>query len=113
MLPLDILRNVTSFCYVNEALSLEVALAKTIYNTKHYKDLAYGEEYKRGYTYNGKKLHIESYRICNTLFSLVNSQFIIRHADDISTRDANKKAFEVICDNENSILKRRLKLLGF
>ena len=71
---------------------------------------------KQEYSYNDKKLYIESYRIHDTLFSLVRpnkSQFIIRHSDDISTRDANKKAFEAICDNENSILKHRLKLLGF
>ena len=64
-------------------------------------------------------MFIETCRLQSCLFSTVRHgkdyirQFIIRHKDDISTRAANRKAFKVIVDGDNKVLRRRLEMFGF
>lgn len=116
MIPDDLWRHIVQFLRVEGALSLENALVKKINKTEHYKDLYYRQSYFKMYMYHKRKIHIDTYNICGTVFSLVKplpkSDFVIRHKEKISTKDANKKAYEALCLRERKVLRRRLEMVG-
>ena len=116
MLPDDLLRHITSYLRVQESLHMEVATRCKLYDQKHYKKIWYGEDCKKIYTVNNKDISIHTYRIGKAVYSLVSTrpkmQFNILHREDISTREANKKAYESMILNDSLYLCRRLEMIG-
>ncbi len=114
MIPIDMLRHITGFLRVADAILLENALAVKLYITSHYKSLLYKQSYSYMYHFNNRYIYIDTYRISDTVFSLVKplpkSDFVIRHTDEISTKEANKKAYEALCAKESKALRRRFEL---
>lgn len=117
MIPDDLWRHIGSFLRVKEAVGLENALVKNLHSKEHYLELLYKESYSRLYIFNTRKINIETYRICGVVFSLVKplpkSDFVIRHTDEISTREANKRAYDALCIKEGKVLRRRLEMVGW
>lgn len=116
MIPDDLWRHVIHFLRVEGALSLENALVKKINETEHYKTLLFKQSYFKTYDFNNRKIHIDTYNISGTVFSQVKPlpkrEFVIRHKEKISTKQANQKAYKVMCEKENRVLRRRLEMVG-
>lgn len=116
MIPDDLWRHVVHFLRVEGAMQLEVALSKRLNQTEHYKALLFKQSYCKTYEYNNRKIHIDTYNLSGTVFSQVKPlpkrEFVIRHKEKISTKQANLKAYEVMCQKENRVLRRRLEMVG-
>ena len=116
MLPDDLLRHITSYLRVQESLHMEVAIRCKLYDQKHYKKIWYREDCKKKYTFNHRDISIHSYRIGEAVYSMVSTrpkmQFNILHREEISTREANKKAYESMILNDSLYLCRRLEMIG-
>jgi hypothetical protein len=116
MIPDDLWRHVVHFLRVEGAVQLEAAISKKLNPTEHYKALLFKQSYFKTYEYNNRKIHIDTYNLSGTVFSQVKPlpkrEFVIRHKEKISTKQANLKAYEVICKKENRVLRRRLEMVG-
>tara|TARA_B000000437_G_scaffold210494_1_gene180480 strand:+ start:1931 stop:2287 length:357 start_codon:yes stop_codon:yes gene_type:complete len=116
MIPDDLWRHVVHFLRVEGAVNLEVAISKRLNPTDHYKALLYKQSYFKTYDFNNRKIHIDTYNLSGTLFSQVKPlpkrEFVIRHKEKLSTKEANRKAYNVMCQKENRVLRRRLEMVG-
>ena len=115
-LPVEIPRYISRFLLVHGCLNLELCIQRSLFDKEHYEKLLYKEEYKHAYTFKEKEIFIETCRIGNAVYSTVRvamRSFIIRHTDDISTREANGKAFAILQDREKKVLRHRLEMVGF
>lgn len=116
-IPNEICKYLTEFLTVRDCLNLEISIHTKIYCKRHYQSKLYKEDYVHEYSIADKKLFVQSCSTKMGLFSIVNPydqrQFLIRHTEDISTREANKKAYKVIEEKRKTILKRRLEMIGF
>lgn len=117
--PDDIKRHIARFLLVMDCLNFEVTLQERIHKKVHYEDRLYNEEYKCEYTTPTRKnkILIVSVRMDKALYSTVYvrddlRQFVVLHKEDISTREANRKAFEAIKHKEETMLMRRLEMIG-
>mgnify|MGYP001311807238 CR=1 FL=1 len=116
--PDDIKRHINSFLLVMECLNLEVSIQQRMHEKVYYMGRLYKEDYRCEYKTHKNKICIETLRVGKALYSTVYvrdklRQFVILHKEDISTRSANRKAFEVIKDKESTMLIRRLEMIGF
>lgn len=116
MLPDDLLRQITLYLRVQDSLAMEVAVCHSLYKLPHYQSLWYKESCAKTYELNNRTIYIESYRIEQALYSIVRTrpsmQFVIQHHEDISTRKANKKAYEAMVIRDSKVLSRRLEMIG-
>lgn len=117
--PDDIKRHIARFLLVMDCLNFEVTLRERIHKKVHYEDRLYKEEYKCEYKIATRKnkIFIETVRVDRALYSTVYvrddlRQFVVLHQEDISTRKANRKAFEAIKHKEGTMLMRRLEMIG-
>lgn len=116
MLPDDLLREITSYLNVQDSLTMEVAVCRKVYDRVHYKSIWYNETYVKTYDLNNRKIYIETFRINNIVYSVVRTrpsmQFVIQHKEEISTRKANKKAYEAMIIRDSKVLSKRLEMIG-
>jgi hypothetical protein len=116
MIPDDLWRHVVHFLRVEGAMQLEVAISKRLNRSEHYKALLFKQSFFKTYDYNNRKIHIDTYSLSGTVFSLVKPlpkhEFVIRHKEEISTKLANLKAYEAMCVKEGKVLRRRLEMVG-
>lgn len=99
MLPKDILRMVTDFLRVEECLRLEVACQEVLFDKEHYQNRIYSQSIVKFFLRKNIKIMIETHRIKDTVFSMVRKgkkEFLIRHREEISTKDANNKVFNYV-----------------
>jgi len=116
--PDDIKRHINSFLLVMECLNLEVSIQERMHGKVHYMNRLYKEDYRCEYKTQKNKIWIETQRVGKALYSTVYvreklRQFVILHKEDISTRSANRKAFEVIKHKQSTVLIRRLEMIGY
>ena len=78
-----------------------------LYNTTHYKSLFYKQPYRKKKYFNNRYIIINTERLYNKVFSEVNNlpkkTFVITHREDISTKIANQKAFNLMCGTNNRL----------
>jgi hypothetical protein len=112
MLPVDILRYITQFLLVQEAIRFENNIAMKLNSTCHYKMLKYKQPFKRKEFFNGRYIEITTENIHGKVFSnvtLPKKSFVITHREDISTKNANTKAFKLMCGSQNSLICASLR----
>ncbi len=99
MLPKDILRVVTDFLRVKECLHLQVACRQVLFDKQHYQNRIYSQSIVKFFLRKNIQIMIETHRIRDTVFSMVRKgkkEFLIRHTEEISTKDANNKVFNYV-----------------
>lgn len=112
MLPVDVLRHITQFLLVEEAIRFENNIAMKLNSTCHYKMLKYKQPFLRKEFFNGRYIVINTENIHGKVFSevtLPKKTFVITHREDISTKNANTKAFKLMCGTHQSLICPSLK----
>ena len=112
MLPVDVLRHITQFLLVEEAIRFENNIAMKLNSTCHYKMLKYKQPFLRKEFFNGRYIVINTENIRGKVFSevtLPKKTFVITHREDISTSKANLKAFNLMCGTHQSLICPSLK----
>ena len=112
MLPVDVLRYITEFLLVEEAILFENNIAMKLNSTCHYKMLKYKQPFKRKKFFNGRDIVINTENIHGKVFSevtLPKKTFVITHRELISTSKANLKAFNLMCGTHNNLICASLK----
>ncbi len=115
-LPDDIQRHIGSFLMVQGCLNLELSIEKRLFSMDHYKRLLYKEDYNHTYKFAKRDVFIETCRLGQAVYSTVRvalRHFVIRHKNNVSTREANRNAFEAMQAKESKVLMRRLEMIGF
>ena len=112
MLPVDVLRYITRFLLVEEAIRFENNIAMKLNSTCHYKMLKYKQPFKRKKFFNGRDIVINTENIRGKVFSevtLPKKTFVITHREVISTSKANLKAFDLMCGTHQNFICASLK----
>ena len=112
MLPVDVLRYITEFLLVEEAIRFENNIGMKLNSTCHYKMLKYKQPFKRKKYFNGRDIVINTENIHGKVFSevtLPRKTFVITHREDISTSKANLKAFDLMCGTHKNFICASLK----
>ena len=112
MLPVDVLRYITEFLLVEEAILFENNIAMKLNSTCHYKMLKYKQPFKRKKYFNGRDIVINTENIRGKVFSevtLPKKTFVITHREVISTSKANLKAFNLMCGMHNNLICASVK----
>ena len=112
MLPVDVLRYITRFLLVEEAILFENNIAMKLNSTCHYKMLKYKQPFKQKKFFNGRYIVINTENIHGKVFSevtLPKKTFVITHREDISTSKANLKAFDLMCGTHKNFICASLK----
>ena len=112
MLPVDVLRYITEFLLVEEAILFENNIAMKLNSTCHYKMLKYKQPFKRKKFFNGRDIVINTENIRGKVFSevtLPKKTFVITHREVISTSKANLKAFNLMCGTHQNFICASLK----
>ena len=112
MLPVDVLRYITRFLLVEEAILFENNIAMKLNSTCHYKMLKYKQPFKQKKFFNGRYIVINTENISGKVFSevtLPKKTFVITHREEISTCKANLKAFDLMCGTYNKLICASLK----
>lgn len=115
-LPNDIQRHIATFLLVQGCLNLELSIEKRLFSIQHYKNLLYREDYNHTYKFAKRDVFIETCRLGQAVYSTVRvalRHFVIRHKNNVSTREANRNAFKAMQENESKVLMRRLEMVGF
>ena len=112
MLPTDVLRRITDFLLVEECFMMENILGIQLFDKEYYDKKRYREPYMR----IGNNMEIETRRIQDTVFSQVKTrkrEFLIRHKEDLSTQEANDKAYNALKFKYSKVLRRRLEMVCY
>ena len=112
MLPVDVLRYITEFLLVEEAILFENNIAMKLNSTCYYKKLRYKQPFKRKRFFNGRDIVINTENIRGKVFSevtLPKKTFVITHREVISTSKANLKAFNLMCGTHQNFICASLK----
>ena len=107
-LCIDILRYIVPFLNVKDALNLQYVTKRKLYETSYFKKIHFYEKIST----TKDNITVVTQHIQNTLLSNVirnKKQFIIRHNEHISTRQANRKVFETL---KGKLIRKRLEMVG-
>jgi len=107
MLPKDILRVIADFLLVKECLNLQVACQLVLFEKIHYQNRIYSESIVKFFLRKNIRIMIATHRMRNTVFSMVRNgkkEFLIRHTEEISTKNANNKVLKLL-KSKNGINK--------
>lgn len=111
MLPTDVLRRITDFLLVKECFIIENILGIRLFDKSYYDKKRYKEPCIRVQN----NIQIETRRIQNTVFSQVKTkryEYLIQHKEELSTREANDKAYNALKLKYSKVLRRRLEMVS-
>ena len=113
MLPIDIVRKISTYLPVFDSLVLENALNIKLFSLNKYKKRLGVEPFEYNYKMNGRLVNIFTYVSNNVVHSRVLgilTSFTMVHKTKLSTRAANRQAHKAL-DLQSRCLSRRLEMV--
>lgn len=113
MLPIEIVRKISTYLSVFDSLVLENAVKIQLFSLNEYKKRLDVDPFENNYKMNGRLVNIFTYVSNNVVYSRVLGRitnFIMVHKFKLSTRDANRQAHKAL-DLQYRCLSRRLEMV--
>lgn len=113
MLPIEIVRKISTYLPVFDSLVLENTLKIQLFSLNEYKKRLFFDPYENNYKMNGRLVNIFTYVSNGIVYSKVLgtlTNFTMVHKFKLSTRDANRQAHKAL-HLQYRCLSRRLEMV--